>query len=69
MTPVYVSFIDQDNHAFYYLNLIFDAGFGIDICITFVSAYYDDDDNLVTDYKKIALNYLQGWFWVDFASM
>lgn len=69
LTPVYVSFIDDNNMAFYYINLVFDVGFGIDVLINFMSAYYDDEQNLVRDFRLIALNYLKAWFWIDVVAM
>ncbi len=37
----------------------------IDFLIHFVRAYYDFDENLVTNKKKIIINYLGSWFLVD----
>ena len=34
--------------------------------MNFFSAYFDTEDNLVVSKKKIAVNYLSGWFWIDF---
>lgn len=69
LTPVYVSFVDDDNELFYYLNLAFDIGFGVDMMINFLSAYYDEEQKLVRDYRLIALNYLKMWFWIDMVAM
>ena len=50
----------------------------IDVIINFLSAYCDEEDNLVTDrwvnpfinihLKKISYNYLTGWFFIDLIS-
>lgn len=71
VTPIYVSFIEEDDHSgfFYCVNLAFDVGFGIDILINFVSAYYNVSGELVTNLREIALNYLRFWFWLDVAAM
>lgn len=36
-----------------------------DIILTFLSAAYDDEGNLITERKAIILNYLKGWFIID----
>ena len=69
LTPIYVSFIDGDHKFFYYVNLIFDVGFGIDIALNFMTAYYDVSHELVTSFREIALNYLQVWFWIDIVAV
>ena len=69
LTPIYVSFIDDDDKFFYYVNLVFDVGFGIDIALNFMTAYYNTSHKLVTSFPEIALNYLQVWFWLDIAAM
>lgn len=69
ITPIYVSFIETDGGPFYYINLIFDIGFGADIIINFITAYYDEEKNLVTDFSKIVKTYLSYWFWIDAAAM
>jgi hypothetical protein len=43
--------------------------FGIDVLISFFSAYYDDDNILVTNNKYIAMQYLKGWFIIDVVSL
>ena len=44
---------------------IVDILFGIDIVINFISAKVDDNNQLITDHKKIAIQYLKLWFWLD----
>jgi hypothetical protein len=43
--------------------------FLIDIAISFHLVYYDENDNLVSEKKEIAIHYLQGRFWIDFAGV
>lgn len=69
LTPVYVAFIEEDDSFWSNLNTLFDVGFGCDMFIHFISAYYDKSHNLVTDFRLIAFNYLRSWFWVDLAAM
>ena len=37
----------------------------MDIIVVFMSEYYDADMNLIQDHKKIASNYIKGWFLLD----
>ena len=69
LTPFKVSFIEDDNKPFEIIELVFDCGFGVDILINFVSAYYHPRYGLITDFEKIAKNYLSGWFWIDVIAM
>jgi len=43
--------------------------FVIDIVINFHLVFYDENDHLVTSRKLIALHYLKGLFWLDFAGI
>ena len=45
-----------------------DCIFFIDLVLSFFSAYYDSDENLVKNLKKIAINYLKSWFVIDIGS-
>jgi hypothetical protein len=48
---------------------VVDLIFFIDIVVAFNTAYVDQlTENVVTDRQKIALKYLQLWFWIDLAS-
>jgi hyperpolarization activated cyclic nucleotide-gated potassium channel 1 len=42
-----------------------DCIFGIDLALNFFFAYYDQEDNVVDKRKKIAMDYLYGWFFID----
>ena len=65
LTPYMVSFVDDEDTTFDVLDYLFTAGFGIDILINFISAYYSPSDGLVTDLKKISKHYLKTWFLMD----
>ena len=43
-----------------------DTLFIIDIFINFISAYEDNNGMPVVNIKLIAMNYVQGWFIIDF---
>ena len=53
------------NDAASILGFAFMVIFVADMVITFNLAYYDEADDLVTDRKRIARNYLRLMFWVD----
>lgn len=69
LTPLYVSFVDDDDETFDDINLIFNIGFGLDILLNFITAYYNSKGELVTSFSKIALKYLKCWFWIDLIAM
>ena len=54
---------ENDNWKIY--DYITDVLFGIDLILNFITAYYDEENNVVKDMKKIARNYLTGWFTID----
>lgn len=50
------------------LSLFIDGLFIIDLILNFWMGYYDNEENLIVTPKKIILNYIFGWFWVDLIS-
>lgn len=69
LTPYNVAFIDNEDKAFEAINTVFDVTFGIDIAVSFLSAYYDPVNGLVTDFRTIVIQYLRLWFWIDLVAM
>ena len=69
IVPVYVSFIDDGNILFQGIYQLFGVGFGCDILVNFLTAYYESDQRLITSFRKIALNYLQTFFFIDLLTM
>ena len=66
VTPMQIAFYENnDTGAWKYIEVIFDILFGIDIIFNFMSAYYDDEFKLETDYKCIAANYIRSWLLID----
>ena len=51
------------------INYIVDICFLIDIFFTFNSAYIDEDFKVISSRKVIAVNYLKGWFTIDFVAI
>ena len=69
-TPIYIAFSsDLEKGAalsgWQILNISMDSIFGIDILVTFVSAFYDDDFKIVDDVRLIFCKYFCGWFLLD----
>ena len=50
------------------INIFIDILFIFDLCINFFKSYYNFDEQLVTKSKKIILNYIKGYFIIDFIS-
>lgn len=50
------------------IGIMIDVIFSIDIFLNFLTAYFDNEENLIVNKKKIAINYLTGWFLLDFLS-
>jgi len=49
-------------------NLI-DITFAIDIIINFLTAYERSDGEMEYRLKRICINYISGFFWIDFLSI
>lgn len=64
--PFKVAYIDDNEYPVWdYFDYSIDAIFFIDIVINFFSAYYDDENNLVTENNQIMIHYISGWFLID----
>ena len=69
-TPINIAFsFHESNDYGNYINWAIDLIYLIDIFVIFDTAIYDENDDLVEDRKRIAVNYLQGWFTVDLMSI
>lgn len=51
------------------MNYTIDTFFLVDIFVNFNTAFYEQEYELVTSRKEIALNYLKSWFLLDFVSI
>ena len=71
LTPVDLAYPNyRVNSANYSAFLYFiDFVFFFDLIVTFFSAYEDYELKIQDDLKDIALNYLKGWFIIDFVSI
>jgi len=64
--PYRISFINEsDQDEWVIFDFLCDTMFGVDIVINFITAFYNLKNELVTNFKLIAQNYLWGWFIID----
>jgi hypothetical protein len=68
VTPYRVAFVEVDDPAWETIDYLIDSLFFIDVLLNFFTVYKDNNENLVINHKKIALNYLTSWFFVDIFS-
>jgi hypothetical protein len=54
----------EDDHL-YEVNQLVDIIFVVDLFLSFRTAYWDMDDHLVWDKKKVAIHYVTSWFIID----
>lgn len=64
--PIKIAFFNQYKNIFLIYDIVITSIFFIDIVIGFNRVILDKNDNYITDRKIIAMNYLKGWFIVDF---
>ena len=67
ITPYDIAFSDSNKVSAF--EVLIDILLGIDIVLTFFSAYTDDEENLVKNHKKIIKKYLKSWFIIDIISV
>lgn len=69
--PFRIAFEESDDEEwgpYDIVELIMNIIFFIDIVLNFFTAYYDENENLELDKKKIAKNYITSWFIIDVIS-
>ena len=68
--PVKFSFFEESYFVWDLAENVMDFFFVVDIVLNFVTAYYDEEEEiLVISRKKIICKYLKFWFWVDSVSV
>lgn len=68
LVPYRLAFEDDTPVGWFAFDLYLDSMFMLDILLNFFTGYYDKEDELsgpIMDCKKIALNYLKGWLFLD----
>jgi hypothetical protein len=72
LAPFRIAFYDDSGSfwsQFYnYFDTFVDLVFGIDIIVNFISAYEKPNGKFEYKLKKISLNYLTGFFLIDFVA-
>lgn len=70
IVPYRLAFIEVEPIQWIVTYYIFDFIFLIDITICFFTSYKDELRQVeITSHKLIAINYLKGWFFIDFLSI
>lgn len=69
MTPYRIAFYDIDEIEWVIVDSSIDCFFAIDMVLNFFMAYYNEADDIVDNRKKIACNYVKGWFLLDISSI
>lgn len=67
--PYRVAFLGNDTDLIATLDILTDALFGIDIAVNFLSAYEKNDRSIEMNPIRIFLNYIKGWFFLDFLAV
>lgn len=70
LVPYRTIFIDSEEKFtfLFYFDALVDLLYFVDLILNFFMAYEDADKKLETRLKKIAINYLHSWFFLDFLS-
>ena len=68
--PYRLAFYEEDtSKAWMIAWLLINFLFFLDIFVTFFTSITDKETNVeIFDHKKIAINYLKGWFFIDIIS-
>lgn len=66
--PYEISYIDDEQTSIVVFDIFQDVVFFIDLILTFFSAYEDKLVGIEVRHKKIAVNYLKSWFFIDLLS-
>ena len=67
MVPYRICFSAPAEHYMFWLEQGVTVSFIIDVCFSYNTAYMEDE-RWVVSRSKIAIRYMQGWFWIDFPS-
>ena len=67
-TPLRAAFYDEDDLLWVMVETFTDIVFLLDIIFTFMSAYYNKIEMLISSRREIVCDYLKTWFVVDLIS-
>ena len=63
--PLRIAFYDKVNFSLTIIEYCVDGLFIIDIIINCISAFYNDEHQLITNHYLILKNYMTGWLLID----
>ncbi len=66
--PYRIPFEDKTSEEWLQLDIVFDFVFIVDLIFNLLTAYEDENGELIVKKSKIAMNYLKGWFLLDLMS-
>lgn len=66
ITPYRVAFVDTDSVDWIILDNVIDGLFFTDLVMNSLTAYYDDEKNIITSHWKIFMRYAKSWMALDF---
>lgn len=70
VVPVRMATDAEETRRWFIWNKLIDASFALDMLLTFITSYWDEDySEEVTQYKQLAMAYIKGWFFVDLISV
>ena len=69
VVPTRLPFVDTEPIGWVIVYALIDLSFLVDIILTFFTTYTDADGNEIVESKKIARQYLTGWFIFDTISI
>lgn len=72
VTPFEVAFLETEVNFLFFLNRLVDMLFFLDMLVNFMAPYQGkgkEEGQWIYDAKKIASNYLRGWFTIDILSL
>jgi hypothetical protein len=65
VTPYRIAVFDDDTLEWLIIDLVVDCLFFLDVIINLFLAFYDANMSLVTNHRKILVNYATGWLFPD----
>jgi hypothetical protein len=69
ITPYRLALIEEDSDNWVIINAFIDIMFLCDIILIFNTTYYDEEFNLISDRKTIAIIYFKGWLFIDLVAI
>ena len=69
ITPYKIAFLSKQSIGWMVTDIIIDLLFLADLMLNFFMAYFDEEEEIVTDRRKIVKNYLRSWFILDLVAL